>query len=137
MKLGYDMTQPCNLCPFRNDDKRLHVYPERLREFARGEFVCHQTAEYDESDDGETGGYVAKAEGGSQHCAGALIFHEHLEWPHSMARIMERLGLYDPKKLKMDSPVFSSWEEIYAADGRQDEVESQGFYKPKNNEIKT
>jgi hypothetical protein len=126
--MNYTMTQPCNLCPFRNDDKRLHVDPDRLREFAKGEFVCHQTAELGDCDDYEQSGYVPKAEG-SQHCAGALIFAEKLEWPHQMMRICERLGMYDRTKLNMDSPVFGSWEEVYVADGREDEVESQGFYQ--------
>lgn len=114
------MTSPCNLCPFRNDDKRLYVDPDRLREFAQGEFVCHQTAEYDD-DDENGGGFYGTAD--SQHCAGALIFHEHMERPHQMMRICERLGMYDARKLKMDSPVFKSWREVYAADGRESEVE--------------
>jgi hypothetical protein len=116
--MKYEMTSPCNLCPFRNDDKRLHVVPDRLREFANREFVCHQTAEYDEGDDeGYNGGYVEKPNGESQHCAGALIFHEHMEWPHLMMRVNAQMGLYDASKLKMDSPVFKCWTEVYAVEG--------------------
>jgi hypothetical protein len=123
------MTNPCNLCPFRNDDKRLTVHPDRLREFARGAFVCHQTAELFESDDyEEESGFVDAGES-SQHCAGSLIFHEHLEWPHQMMRIAERLGMYDRTKLNMDAPVFKCWEEVYIADDMADQVESQGFMK--------
>lgn len=106
--MKYEMTKPCNLCPFRNDDKRLYVPADRLREFARGEFVCHQTAEIDDED--EIGGFYSTED--SQHCAGALIFAENLEWPHQMMRISERLGMYDASKLKMDSAVFASWEEV-------------------------
>jgi hypothetical protein len=121
--MKYEMTQPCNLCPFRNDDKRLTVDPDRLREFARGEFVCHQTAEYrdcDDEDSFEASGYYGTAE--SQHCAGALIFHENREYPHLMMRIAAQCGKYNSSKLKMDSPVFKNWKEVYEADGRGDEV---------------
>jgi hypothetical protein len=109
--MKYDKTSPCNLCPFRNDSKRLTVDPERLAEFAAGEFVCHKTAEYRDGDD--EGGYYAKAD--SQHCAGLLIFLEHLEEPHQMMRICERLGMYDARKLNMNAPVFQSWDEVYDA----------------------
>ena len=115
--MKYTKTNPCGLCPFRNDDKRLYVHPERLREFASGEFVCHQTAWYDEDvEDGE-GGYVDNGET-SQHCAGALIFLEHIERPHQMMRICERLGMYNRTKLNMDAPVFKSWEEVDVAKER-------------------
>lgn len=114
--MKYTMTNPCNLCPFRNDDKRLTVDPDVVRGFAHGEFPCHQTAEYDEDGDGFVGGPD------SQHCGGALIFHEHMEWPHQMMRIAERLGMYDRRKLNMDAPVFKSFREVYEADGRGDEV---------------
>ncbi len=104
--MEYKMTNPCNLCPFRNDDKRLTVPADRLREFARGEFCCHQTTEPDE----ETGDYSPLES--SQHCAGLLIFREHMEDPHQMMRIVERLGMYDRTKLNMNAPVFQSWEEV-------------------------
>ncbi len=110
--MKYTMTQPCSLCPFRDDDKRLTVSVERLQEFAYNEFPCHQTAEYQEAQNEHSGdgGYVGTAD--SQHCAGSLIFHEHLEQPHQMMRIAERLGMYDRTKLNMDAPVFQSWQEV-------------------------
>ncbi len=111
--MNYTMTNPCNLCPFRNDAKRLTVSADRVAEFASNEFPCHQTAEYQESDDGD-GGYIGT--NNSQHCAGALIFLEHLEEPHQMMRICERLGMYDRRKLNMKAPVFRSWEEVYEAE---------------------
>jgi hypothetical protein len=119
--MKYEMTKPCDLCPFRNDDRRLHVDPDRLREFARGEFVCHKTAEYAEDEEGGGGGYVDNGRT-SQHCAGALIFHEHMEAPHMWMLIYRRAGLYRPDRLDMNAPVFRSWREVYAAEGREDEV---------------
>jgi hypothetical protein len=115
----YELTNPCGLCPFRNDDKRLYVDPQRLKEFSLGEFVCHQTAVCEEAGDetGNEGGFIDNGTT-SQHCAGALIFNEHLEWPHQMARIAERLGMYDHTKLNMKAPVFRSWEEVEEAENR-------------------
>lgn len=114
--MNYTKTSPCGLCPFRNDEKRLYVDPDRLREMASGEFVCHKTAEYDEGDDeGYGGGYVDNGKT-SQHCAGALIFLEHANEPHQMMRIAERLRMYDRFKLDMNAPVFQSWEEVEDAE---------------------
>lgn len=107
--MNYDLTKPCDFCPFRNDEKRLFVHPQRLVEMASGEFCCHKTAKQSE----ENGNYEPTQK--SQHCAGALIFLEKMEQPHQMMRICERLGLYDRTKLVMDSPVFGSIAEIKKA----------------------
>lgn len=116
--MRYTKTNPCDLCPFRNDDKRLYVGPSRLKDFASGPFVCHKTAEYEEGE--ISSGYVDNGST-SQHCAGALIFHEHLELTNDQSQLMQvtvRLarmtGIYDNSKLNMNAPVFKSWEEIYA-----------------------
>lgn len=108
--MKYDLTKPCDLCPFRNDEKRLHVPPVRLAEFARGEFCCHRTGETNE----ETGGIEPTDK--SQHCAGLLIMLEKMEQPHQMMRICERLGFYDASKLDMDAPVFGSFAEVRRAE---------------------
>lgn len=107
--MKYTMTNPCNLCPFRNDGKRLTVSPDRLQDFASGEFCCHQTTEPDEG----SGKYEPLPE--SQHCAGLLIMLEHMNEPHQMMRIAERLGMYDRTKLNMRAPVFQDWDEVEAA----------------------
>ena len=107
--MKYDLTAPCLLCPFRNDSGRLYVHPTTLRGMAGGEFCCHLTGVANE----ETG--EIEPTKNSHHCAGALIFLEHLEAPHQMMRIRERLGLYDKRKLNMDASVFKSWAEIPAA----------------------
>jgi hypothetical protein len=113
----YEMTKPCDLCPFRNDQKRLRVSAERLGEFAAGEFPCHKTAEQNEEGD-------YKATGESQHCAGALIMLEKMEQPHQMMRICERIGMYDRTKLDMDAPVFGSFAEVRAADRKKRKVKA-------------
>lgn len=106
--MKYNLTQPCELCPFRNDDGNLSVHPRRLQEMASGEFCCHKTGRVnDESGDIEPNE-------NSQHCAGLLIMLEKMNQPHQMMRICERLGFYDHTKLKMNAPVFSSFAEVRA-----------------------
>lgn len=73
----------------------------------RSEFVCHKTAII------RRGMYVAGRD--SQHCAGALIFAEKQEAPTQMMRIMERLHLYDRRKLDMTANVFGCLREMIDA----------------------
>ncbi len=108
--MNYDLTNPCDLCPFRNDAKRLTLSADRLREMASGEFCCHKTGVSND----ETGDIEPTEK--SQHCAGLLIFLENMEAPHQMMRICERLRLYDRTKLNMDAPVFESWDEVEDAE---------------------
>jgi hypothetical protein len=111
--MNYDLKKPCDLCPFRNDEKRLFVDPARLAGMARGEFACHKTAELKE--DEETGEGTYEPTEKSQHCAGLLIFLEKQNAPHQMMRISERLGMYDHTKLDMKAPVFGSMAEVRKA----------------------
>lgn len=122
--MKYDLRKPCDLCPFRNDSKRLYVPPERLEEMARGEFCCHKTGESND----ETGEINPTEK--SQHCAGMLIMREKMEEPHQMMRICERLGLYDHTKLDMDSPVFESWEEVEDAEDSILARQMRGQHQP-------
>jgi len=62
------------------------------------EFACHKTTTHD--DDGR---HIPTDE--ERHCAGALILLEKMKQPHQMMRIMERLRLYDRRKLNMGAPV--------------------------------
>lgn len=103
--MKYDMTSPCELCPFRNDAGRLTVAFSTLVGFTAGEFCCHKTGVANE----ETNQIEPTKD--SQHCAGALIFLEKIGQPHQMMRICERLGLYDATKLNGKAPVLGSWEE--------------------------
>jgi len=111
----YSLTTPCKNCPFRNDIEPF-LMPERIREIEasliRSEFPCHKTTSHDDEDSCD-GTYVPK--GGEIHCAGALILLEKLHRPSQMMRISERLGMYDPRKLDMDAPVFDSFDEMYDA----------------------
>lgn len=107
--MKYDLTKPCDLCPFRNDQGRLYVHPQTLEGMASGEFCCHKTGVTVEDDEG---GSQIEPTANSQHCAGALIFLEKIGQPHQMMRICERLGMYDARKLDMDAPVFSSFEDV-------------------------
>jgi hypothetical protein len=54
----------------------------------------------------------------SQQCAGALILLEKLGLPSNLMRVMERIRVYDRRKLDMESPVFDSWEEMVDAQPR-------------------
>jgi hypothetical protein len=94
--LRYDMTTPCDQCPFLIES--CFTY-ESLEAHASGSFPCHKQCV--ENDDGE---FVARGPK-TQHCAGALIFLEKQERSHQMMRIAERLGHYDRTKLDMDAPV--------------------------------
>ena len=81
--MKYSMTSPCDQCPFLNNAQMKRGFSiRRLREFASGEFPCHQTA------DGDSGEFIATDK--SVHCAGALIFND---------------GGYDLRKLDMNAPV--------------------------------
>jgi hypothetical protein len=111
--MKYDLTRPCDLCPFRNDDNRLTVPVQRMRGMLSGEFCCHKTGETND----ETGSIEPQPE--SQHCAGALIMLEKMGKQHQMMRIAERLGMYDPSRLDMDAPVFGSFAEVCEADEEQ------------------
>lgn len=112
--MKYDLTKPCDMCPFRNDRGRLlRVSAERLAGMASGEFCCHKTTVVSE----ETGEYEPLTK--SQHCAGALIMLEKMNSPHQMMRICERLGFYDRTKLDMKSPVFGSFSEVRKADRKR------------------
>ena len=98
--MNYDMTTPCDACPFlKTPNMKRGFSLRRLKEFASGEFPCHKTASNDE----ETGDFIATKD--SQHCAGALIYLEKRGIPHQMMRICSRIGLYDPSKLNMEANV--------------------------------
>jgi len=95
--MNYDMTTPCNDCPFLKKYKKGFT-TRRLQEFIQGEFPCHKTAEDDEEE-----GLVGTDK--SSHCAGALIYMEKHNRSHQMMRIAERLCLYDHTKLNMEADV--------------------------------
>ena len=97
--MNYNLQKPCSNCPFRSD-KFFHLHPNRVLEIAHGggEFPCHKTVK---RDDGEP-----QVTTKSEHCAGLMIMLEHMKQPTQMMRIAERIDLYDPSSLQMDSPVY-------------------------------
>lgn len=102
--MQYTMTTPCDQCPFLDTPGNRRGFTlRRLEEFARGEFPCHRTAEVEEEDEEHLGDFIAR--GNSLHCAGQLIFNQKRGMPTQMARICERLGLFDPSKLNMKTRV--------------------------------
>lgn len=109
---NYDMTIPCDNCPFRKEGG-IPLHESRVHEIvnADGEFPCHKTVDYDDEGDG-----VATAK--SKVCAGFLIFLEKQDRPNQMMRISERLRIYDPAKFR-DQPVcdeiFDDEDEMVAA----------------------
>lgn len=114
--MKFDLVTPCKLCPFRRGG--LVLEPGRNADIARpftqggqGIFVCHKTATTD-ADDGD---FVAKDDGTSQHCAGALIFAEKQDTPTQFMRIAGRLGSYDPRRLKGHDEVYDSLDEMEEA----------------------
>ena len=114
----YGLTQPCDTCPFRTDIDPF-LTPERVEEIqqglVRGEFYCHKTTQWNEQHEDEEGERRYTRTGGEMHCAGALILLEKLEQPSQMMRIAERLRMYDRRKLKMDAPVFDTFEDMIEA----------------------
>jgi hypothetical protein len=101
--MKYTMTTPCDQCPFLDTPNMRRGFPlRRLKEFAEGQFPCHQTASVVE--DEETGSEF-RANGKSVACAGMLIFNEKRGYANQMMRICERLGMYDASKLNMKADV--------------------------------
>lgn len=108
--MSYELTSPCDNCPFRRDVKP-YIRPSRVVEIARGleraEFPCHKTVNHEHRD-----------ESTEIHCAGALILLEKIQQPSQMMRICERIGMYDASKLDMDAPVYDDFDEMLAAHKR-------------------
>lgn len=100
--MKYDLTTPCNNCPFRNDI-RPYIRPERVEELRGVPFSCHKTSTQQGKENHEEG---------VQHCAGSLILHEKENMPHQMMRITERIGMYNRTKLNMEAPVYDSFDEM-------------------------
>lgn len=101
--MKFDLCRPCPNCPFRSDIPgyltRARAMEIAMALLSDASFSCHKTNTFDD----ETG---EACEANASHCAGALIFLEHQDRPNQMMRWMERIDMYDRRKLDMDSPVF-------------------------------
>lgn len=120
-----DMITPCAQCPFRSD---VIPYLRAARVEEIGEallaqqltFTCHKTLDdshFDQEVD-EDSEPLYQPGPDDQHCAGALILLEKLNRPNQWMRIAERIGIYDRTKLRMDAPVFESFEAMAQAQAR-------------------
>jgi hypothetical protein len=102
-----NLTSPCSHCPFRSDIKP-YLTKSRVAEIiascvhGEGTFHCHKTLKKKEQ----------------TICAGAIIMAEREGKIPQLLRIIERLGGYDPRKMKMDSPVFKTPEAMIKAQRR-------------------
>lgn len=113
--MNYNLKSPCDQCPFLKVGGVKHLGASRAREIAMcmastpgATFSCHKTVDYGDDEPRE-----AK---GTQHCAGALLFMEKVNPAgNQMARIVERLGLYDRTKLDGAELVFDSVTEMVEA----------------------
>lgn len=98
--MRYDLRKPCSNCPFlRKSGVRLR--PERAEEIAAyatdsqgAMFPCHKTTVTSDDDDVRR---VTTRD--SQQCAGSLIFAEKQGCANQAARMAERIGFYDRRKL--------------------------------------
>jgi len=116
--MKFDLYKPCSDCPFlRKGGIRLTL--PRVREIAGAmldsqgsTFVCHKTT--GSNDEGDS--VITK---NSRHCAGALIFMEKNGNCTQPMRIMERLQMYNAKKLMANKAtaklVFDSLAEMLEA----------------------
>ena len=111
----FNLVRPCAHCPFRNDIPA-YLTQDRVREIEesldQGTFSCHETTVDVEDDDGCSD---RVSDENSQHCAGALILLTKMGQSSNMMRVGYRLGLYDPRALDMSSPVYTSFDEMVAA----------------------
>ncbi|NIN68654.1 MAG: hypothetical protein GTO63_28895 [Anaerolineae bacterium] len=111
--MKFDMLKPCDSCPFLKSDAGCRLTQGRVREIAGmmlesqgSTFACHKTTFEAETEDGS---YDMTSGPNSKHCAGALIFAEKCNpGGTQMMRIMERLRMYDAKKLMADKKVVDS-----------------------------
>jgi hypothetical protein len=103
----FEMTKPCADCPFLKEGG-IRLRRKRIVEIAGGmlssngsTFACHKTVAHGEDDED-----VNRDD--QQHCAGALIFAEKHQNATQMMRWMERIGLYDARRLMADQMVVAS-----------------------------
>ena len=106
--MNFNLTAPCDNCPFRTDCPKGWLGAPRAHGIASGlfqdkTFACHKTTDLEDDESIEF-----HSNPDEQHCAGALIFLEKQGFAHQLMWIAERLGFYDAAKLKMTSPVFKT-----------------------------
>lgn len=109
--MNYDLRADC---PFRKKNG-IRLTRARVMEVAAcaenpgGGFPCHKTVKF--TDDEESYDQESYDQEKAKHCAGALVFADKQGASSQMMRICERLGVYDPSKLRGHDIVFDSIEE--------------------------
>lgn len=108
----FAVARPCRDCPFTRDAAAVRLTRDRVREIAGNalswdgrSFSCHATVNYD----GER-----PRQHNAAHCAGSLIFSLKHGVETQMMRIAERLQLFDARRLRGQSRVFDSLDEMLA-----------------------
>lgn len=99
--MKFNLNKPCKHCPFRSDVTSF-ITATRADEICREVLANNKTFQCHETLDKKIG----------SHCAGALILTQKAKKPNAMQQIAERLGLYQPTKLKLDAPVYGSHNEM-------------------------
>lgn len=101
----FKVRTPCANCPFRNDITP-YLRQARVHDLVTGDnvFMCHKTL----TPSMRVGKYSAA-------CAGFLAFMERCGKRNQMMQVAERLGLYDPKRLNPNAPVYKSLDELLHA----------------------
>lgn len=108
--MKFDLTSPCNECPFRNDGVPFGLAEERVWEILGGNdahpwptpsFPCHKTLHYDNGGKG-------RAHYKSQQCAGVMIILTRENRLNDILQVAERLGVWRRSDLDMTSPVYAS-----------------------------
>lgn len=103
--MKFDLRKPCDGCPFRTDCPKGWLGEERAAEIAHSiiddetTFPCHKTTE--PNDEGKLAGAIR-----SQSCAGSMILSHNTKKAHRLFQIAERLGLFNPRGMAWDFPVF-------------------------------
>ncbi len=113
-EMRFDLRSPCDDCPFRTNapmhEGIIAELTSKIDSLLDDGLVhsCHKT---DPRADCEA---HKRAPKGSpvQHCAGALIMMEKMGRRQIAAVFAEIKGIYDPKRLNMEAPVFSSPKEM-------------------------
>lgn len=120
--MKFDLTRPCNNCPFRTDLTpylRSRLVQEILGcgkvAWPATWFACHKTVDYSD------GGNKGRVHENTQHCAGVLIILQRDGRPNDAMQLAERFGYWDPKALDMSSPVYASAKSALAAHERADD----------------
>jgi hypothetical protein len=113
-EFGFNLNAPCPDCPFRSDIRpylRRTRAEQIVRDLERMTFACHETVHCPQPRD-KRGRFDHRMQ---HHCAGALILMHKSDRQGDLQQVAERLGLYDRGELRMDAPVYDTFEQMIEA----------------------